>query len=66
MLKYNGVMVEVMVFKAFFNKILVISWLSVLLVKETGVPKATFNKILAISWLSVLLVKETGVPGKNH
>ena len=64
MLKYNGVMV----FKATFNKILAILWLSVLLVKETGVPKATFNKILVISWLSVLLVKETGVhvPGENH
>ena len=32
------VLVRVMVFNATFNNISVISWLSVLLVEETGVP----------------------------
>ena len=32
---------KLMVFNATFNKISAISWLSVLLIKETGVPKKT-------------------------
>jgi hypothetical protein len=37
--KYLVVMVVVMVFNATFNNISVISWWSVLLVEETGVPR---------------------------
>jgi hypothetical protein len=33
--------VSVMMFNATFNNISVISWMSVLLVEETGVPKKT-------------------------
>ena len=35
---YMGAMVTVVVFNATFNNILAISWRSVLLVEETGVP----------------------------
>jgi len=37
-LQFSGVRVKVMVFKTTFNNISVISWWSVLLVEETGVP----------------------------
>jgi uncharacterized DUF497 family protein len=36
--KANGVRVRVMVFNATFNNISVISWRSVLLAEETGIP----------------------------
>ena len=38
-LKYYRVMFRVMVFNATFNNISVISWQSVLLMEETGVPE---------------------------
>jgi hypothetical protein len=44
---------RIMVFNATFNHISVISWQSVLLVEETGVPEKITD-----SWQSVLLVEE--------
>jgi len=48
-LHYLGVMIMVMVLSDTFNNILVISWRSVLLMEETGVPrenKSTCRKSL--------------------
>jgi hypothetical protein len=47
-----------MVFKATFNNISVISWLSILLVEETGVPVENYRPV-ASHW-------QTGVPEENH
>ena len=39
----EGVKISVMVFNATFNNILVISWRTVLLVEETGVPEENYR-----------------------
>jgi hypothetical protein len=46
-----------MVFNATFNNISVISWLSVLLVEETGVPGENHRPLLQVTdkpWISIL------------
>ena len=42
---YWGVKIMIMVFNATFNDISIISWLSVLLVEETGVPEENHRPV---------------------
>jgi len=72
-------LVRVMVVKATFNNISVISWWSVSRRTRAGkiqidcykgvrimVVNATFNIFSVISWRSVSLVEESGVSRENH
>ena len=51
-----------MVFNATLNNISVISWRSVLLVGETGVPEENHRTVAAVSFIG----GGTGIPGENH
>ena len=64
LLMIRGDIVRVMVFKSTFNNISVISWQSVLLVEETGVPRenhrpvALFEEHVILSFSQLLVLAD--------